>query len=77
MNCRCAGLCQEYGNCSWEHVDGLQNLSAPEHAPPAGVKERRRCQACGQVWELRDVSMSDGQVLPWVVKEGVTPDPEG
>ena len=75
-SCRCAELCGEYGNCDWDHVDGLLNLGAPEHAPPSGVKEKRRCQICGQVWELREVPV-EGEVMPWVVKEGVTPNPEG
>lgn len=72
MACRCAELCAEYGNCSLEHVDGLQNVQLIKEPPPPGVKERYRCPDCAQVWELWMVTY-EGQEYPHLVKEGTRP----
>lgn len=72
MGCRCAELCAEYGNCSLEHVEGLEGVKRMTEPPPPGVTERYRCPECAQVWELWMVT-DEGETFPFLVKEGTRP----
>jgi len=74
MTCQCAELCAEYGNCSLEHIGGLEGVQKLSDSPPPGVSERYRCPGCGQIWELWMVPV-DGGKLPWIVKQGSLPGP--
>lgn len=74
MKCRCAELCSQYGNCLLEDVDGLQQVQPLAGPRDAGVSERYRCAECGQVWELLMIPM-EGDIFPWIVKEGERPNP--